>query len=337
MTAARSISFRELVPDDLAQLFTWLSRPHVSRWYAAAPSSFAEVAAKYGPRTEPGNIVQSFIFRVDDRDAGYIQTYAIRDFPEYAALVAAEDDAAGVDLFIGEEPLLGWGLGPRVVRRFVSDLVFARNGASVCLAGPAEGNHACVRAFEKAGFVRWKKVRPSEGAAEWVLRGERERVRHAFEPIDTGRDFDTCVAFRRDSYVASFGSLEGFADEMGADHRLYREQLRARIAQVPEGNCHLWRDGQIVGQAEMRLFEEDSRVGYVSFFYVAPECRGAGLGRLLHEHAAAVFRRRGMRALRLSVSIRNENAIAFYQRLGWVAVGARPNKEPMEILEYDLS
>jgi ribosomal protein S18 acetylase RimI-like enzyme len=337
MSAGRSITFRSLGPDDLAQLFDWLCRPHVSRWYAAAPTSFAEVAAKYLPRTEPANAVQAFIFAIDGRDAGYIQTYALREFPDYAALLNAHENAAGMDLFIGEESLLGWGMGPRVIRRFASTVVFGRNGAPECIAGPAEGNTACVRAFEKAGFRRWKVVKAEDAPAECVMRCERESVRTAFEPIDLVRDIDTCIAFRRDSYTRSFGSLEGFEDEMGAGNTLYVEQLRGRIGQVPEGNSHLWRDGRIVGQTEMRLFAEDPRIGYVSFFYLVPECRGQGLGRLLHEHAVAVFRRRGMAALRLSVSVRNESAIAFYRKLGWVPVGARPNKEPMEILEYALA
>ncbi len=336
MRGARAIAFRPLAADDLAQLFDWLSRPHVSRWYSQAPGSFAEVAAKYGPRTEPGNAVEAFIFQLDGRDAGYIQTYSIRDFPEYAALVGSGTQDAGVDLFIGEESLVGWGLGPRVVRKFANEIVFARNRALACLAGPAQGDLAAVRAFEKAGFRRWKVVKAEDAAAECVMRGEPQWLRHCLEPIDVARDLDTCIAFRRDSYALSFGSLDGIEGEMGADNSLYAAQLRERIAQVPEGNSHLWRDDRIVGQTEMRLFDEDPGVGYVSFLYLVPGCRGAGLGRLLHEHAVSVFRRRGMRSLRLSVSIRNAAAIAFYRKIGWACVGARPNKEPMEILEYDL-
>jgi len=69
---------------------------------------------------------------------------------------------------------------------------------------------------------------------------------------------------------------------------------------------------------------------------VAADCRGEGLGRVLHEHAADVFRRRGMKVMRLSVSISNARALAFYRKLGWTAVGTRPNKEPMAIMEYPL-
>ena len=121
---------------------------------------------------------------------------------------------------------------------------------------------------------------------------------------------------------------------MGVDNARYLESLRARIAQVPEGNAHLWQGERIVGQTEMRFVEGDPSVGYVNLFYVVPEFRGRGLGRMLHEHAVAVFRGAGRRTLRLSVSAQNAAAIAFYRKLGWVTVGTRPNREPMEILEF---
>jgi ribosomal protein S18 acetylase RimI-like enzyme len=57
---------------------------------------------------------------------------------------------------------------------------------------------------------------------------------------------------------------------------------------------------------------------------------------MLHDHAVAVFRRRGMRAMRLSVGARNAGALAFYRKLGWVQVATRPDREPMEILEFAL-
>ena len=40
---------------------------------------------------------------------------------------------------------------------------------------------------------------------------------------------------------------------MGADNAMYLEHLRARIAEMPEGNMHLWHGDRIVGQTEMRL------------------------------------------------------------------------------------
>ena len=328
------IAFRPLAPGDLQQVFLWLGRPHVSKWYAPAPSSFAEVVAKYGPRTAAGNTVRAFVVTLDGADVGYIQTYAVDQFPEYAAELGCGAGAAGMDLFIADPWRMNHGLGSSVVRRFVDDVVFAQGGASLCVAGPSEGNAASIRAFEKAGFTRWKVVKAGGAEPECVLRRVRAAPEVRMAPIDLARHAAECVAFRRDAYVASFGTPEGIEEEMGADNSLYLESLRARMAQVPEGNAHLWHGERIVGQTEMRFVDGEPDVGYVNLFYLLPGLRGRGLGRMLHEHAVTVFARLGRRTLRLSVSTQNDAAIAVYRKLGWVTVGTRPNREPMEIMEF---
>lgn len=331
----RDIAFRALSVDDLQSMFLWLLRPHVAKWYATAPTSFAEVVAKYGPRTLPESPVRAYIVVVDGKDAGYIQSYPVALFPEYAKRLGCEAGVAGLDLFIGDELLLGWGLGARAIRRFVDEGVFAQPGVEACIAGPAEGNLASIRAFEKAGFRRWKSAANERGEAECVMRLERTPQRFRIAPMVLPRDLPTCIDFRRDMYLASFGSLDGLDEEMGEGDARYREQLEAKVAQVPEGNTHVWEGDRIVGQTEMRIDDEPG-VGYVSLFYLVPECRGQGLGRVLHEHAVSVFEARGMRAIRLSVSTRNTAAIAFYRKLGWSSMGARPHKLPMELMEYRL-
>jgi RimJ/RimL family protein N-acetyltransferase len=330
------IDFRPLSIDDLPQLFTWLRKPHVSKWYARAPGSYAEVAAKYGPRTEDGNAVSAFVVAMGGRDVGYIQTYAIEEFPQYASEIGAERGVAGMDVFLGDERLIHRGLGPQIIRRFVDEIVFRAYGATACVAGPNEGDRASIRAFEKAGFRRWKVARPEGSEVESILRRDRSDSDYRIELIRLHADAELCVAFRHGMYVASFGSSEGIEEELGQDNEIYLQQLREKIAQLPEGNVHLWQGERIVGQAEMRLLEEEPDVGYVSLFYLVPEVRGQGLGRVLHEHAVDVFRRRGKRVMRLSVSISNSRAIAFYRKLGWVAVATRANKEPMAIMEFAL-
>jgi ribosomal protein S18 acetylase RimI-like enzyme len=329
------IDFRRLAIGDLQQVFLWLSRPHVAKGYAPAPSSFAEVVAKYTPRTGDDNVVRAFIVTVDGRDAGYVQAYDVAAFPDYAALVEAGPGTVSMDLFLGDAWMMYRGLGARVIDRFVREIVFCADHVSACLAGPAEGNVIAIRAFEKAGFHRWKTVRAGEDEPERVMRRDRDPAGLRIVPIDLARDAQACIDFRRDSFFESFATHDGADAEMGADGALYLEKLRARIAEVPEGNCHVWHGDRIVGQTEMRI-SEDPRMGYVNLFYLVPEFRQRGLGRVLHDHAVAVFAARGKRGLRLSVSRSNARAIAFYRRLGWRRIGQRPNKETMDILELAL-
>ena len=149
-------------------------------------------------------------------------------------------------------------------------------------------------------------------------------------------DAATCVAFRRDMYATAFGTTEGLEELMGPGDARYVAELRERLETFPEGNVHAWQAGEIVGQLEMRLLQDEPDVGYVSLVYVAPRLRGHGLGRRLHEHAAQAARERAMRRMRLSVAITNEPAIAFYRRIGWDVVGTRPNVQPMAIMEFTL-
>jgi aminoglycoside 6'-N-acetyltransferase len=168
-----TIAFRRFGVEDMQQLYMWLGRPHVAKWYAPAPSSFAEMVAKYAPRTEPGHVVQAFFASADGTDCGYVQTYPIRAFADYARELQCREGAAGMDLFIADAWRLGRGLGSNMVRRFVEEFVFGAHGASECIAGPSEGNAASIRAFEKAGFTHWKVIRMEGAEPEHVMRLER--------------------------------------------------------------------------------------------------------------------------------------------------------------------
>lgn len=53
---------------------------------------------------------------------------------------------------------------------------------------------------------------------------------------------------------------------------------------------------------------------------VLPECRGNGTARALMEDAEAEAKRRGFRHMHLTVDVKNERAIRFYEKLGWKKV-----------------
>lgn len=328
------VAFRRLAERDFPTLFTWLARPHVKRWYAPEPRSFMELVARYGPRTLPESLVQAFVVEVDGADAGYAQKYPLDGFADYRSRLGLDGEAGawGMDLFLGDEWRTGRGLGSFVIRRFFLDEVLADAAAKTCVAGPHEGNAQSIRAFEKAGFRRWKTVANEHGERECVMRRDRDHGQYRLAPIDP-KDIETCIRMYREMYVASFGSEEGLEEAMGAGNAHYLEQLHAKLAQLPEGNVHLWRDGQVVGQLEMRLLEDEPDVAYLSLIHVVEELRGHGLGKKLHAHAMQVARGRGKRLMRLSVSQRNAAAMLFYKRQGWVVLGSRPNRLPTVVME----
>jgi ribosomal protein S18 acetylase RimI-like enzyme len=157
-----------------------------------------------------------------------------------------------------------------------------------------------------------------QGVVSVTRRGPGERLQ--FRPIDVERDGALSVAFRRDSYVCSFGSDALFVEENGADGRGYLEWLRDRVIHFPDGHVHAWRGPDIVGQIEMVIGPTS---GYINLFYLRPDARGQGLGEQLHAYAVALLQRRGVRVAGLSVSPTNDRALRYYERHGWRDLGAR--------------
>ena len=154
----------------------------------------------------------------------------------------------------------------------------------------------------------------------------------AFKTIDLASDFDTCFAFRKDSYFVSFGTYDGFEVDMSN----YKERMAERISYLPHGNCHLWHEGEIIGQTEMK-FVDDADIGYVSLLYLKPEFRNQGLGKLLQQRAVEVFSTLGKKSIQLSVSCTNLPALAFYTKHGWENIGARPDKDNVYLMRFPLT
>jgi aminoglycoside 6'-N-acetyltransferase len=146
-----TVSFRPLTAGDLPLLYDWLQQEHVRRWWTDR-ETYEEVVEHYLPSIEGSDPTDLYLIVLDDRRAGFIQSYRVSDYPEYQELVAVEDGVAGVDVLIGEPGLIGRGVGSEALHRFVRDVVFSDPGIHACVADPDAENHASLRVFEKAGF-----------------------------------------------------------------------------------------------------------------------------------------------------------------------------------------
>jgi ribosomal protein S18 acetylase RimI-like enzyme len=141
-----------------------------------------------------------------------------------------------------------------------------------------------------------------------------------FRTIDLERHAELCIAFRRDSYVCSFGDDRRFEEENGPGGDGYLSWLRERIATYPVGHVHLWQGDTIAGQIEMSIREAGS--AYVNLFYLAPAARGTGLGDALHAYAVELLLRERVETAHLSVSPSNARALRYYTKHGWRDLGA---------------
>jgi len=188
LTARRpaSVAFRPLRPDDFAQLRDWLNEPHVFAWWGVGAASdglggrgddaatLPAVDAAYRPAVEGRDPTFNSLIVVDGTPIGLIQWYRLASYPTYAAAIG-EPDGAGVDLFLGDPTTIGQGLGPTVIDRFVTEVIFAEPDVRRCVTGPDPENRRSVRAFERAGF-RWVRdaVVPDEPGREHVMVRDRD-------------------------------------------------------------------------------------------------------------------------------------------------------------------
>ena len=167
------VGFRPLAVADLPLMYEWLGREHVRRWWGAR-GDFEEAVEEYRAAIEGRDPTEHYAIVLRGDAVGLVQTYILADYPEYAALVDAGDGAAGLDLFIGEEGLIGSGLGTQVIRTFVSEVVFSRAETRACVADPDVRNLASIRAFERAGFRRVHEFHdPDDDALHALVRLER--------------------------------------------------------------------------------------------------------------------------------------------------------------------
>lgn len=152
-----------------------------------------------------------------------------------------------------------------------------------------------------------------------------------FRTIDLIRDAETTVAFRRDSYVCSFGTDYAFGQVDS-----YLEWLRERISRQPEGHVHVWKGDSIIGQLEMIVQRTSPVRGYINLFYLVPEKRGCGFGDAIHDYAIKFMRTGGARLLRLSVSHSNRRALSYYAKHSWRDLGPRVDDASVRLMELSL-
>jgi GNAT superfamily N-acetyltransferase len=81
-------------------------------------------------------------------------------------------------------------------------------------------------------------------------------------------------------------------------------------------------EGRLVGYVvgfydEPHFMWSTGRVGHIDSFYVLPELRGRGVGRLLMEAAYAEMRQAGATTVALDMVANNDVARRFYEREGF--------------------
>lgn len=147
------IGFRPVTAKDYDLLEDWMGRPHWQEWWGDVDTELGYVRdmVEGRDRTRP------FLFLLDGRPAGYIQSWQVSDnlvepwISKAPWLIDVPADAIGVDLSVGVEADLGKGLGTAALTAFLRKL--SDEGHRNIIIDPDAANARAIRAYEKAGFV----------------------------------------------------------------------------------------------------------------------------------------------------------------------------------------
>jgi len=82
-------------------------------------------------------------------------------------------------------------------------------------------------------------------------------------------------------------------------------------------------DDTPAGLAWGRIADEEPDAAHIYSVWIAPEHRDRGLGRVLIQAVIDWARTRGVRVVRLDVTVGNDAAVRFYRRFGFVETGER--------------
>jgi len=138
--------------DDLRLIVEWRSQPEVYEWYAGRPVTENEIRKRHLESPDP---VTRCIVHLDGEPVGFLQFYEYIDKWKPAVGLEPDEQAWGLDLYLGEVRMHGRGIGTRLVRGVVERLI-TDYGATRVLIDPHVGNIAAVRSYEQAGF---RKIR----------------------------------------------------------------------------------------------------------------------------------------------------------------------------------
>lgn len=159
-----NITFEPLHESHFSLLLKWLENSHVKKWWDQDITyTMDQVRNKYTTYVKGYKLIngvqkaiRSFIICIDKVPVGYIQMYDVYDFPQSVPLIGLPQNVGGVDILIGEEEYLGRGNGSIILKQFLETYVFANY--RYAFADPEFRNETAVKAYEKAGFVPWKRV-----------------------------------------------------------------------------------------------------------------------------------------------------------------------------------
>ena len=159
---SQAYDFRAMSAADLPLLRRWLAAPHVAEWWEEPEQELAQLSRDLA---EPA--IGQLIVASKGRSFGYLQCYDLAASPDNA--VAAQPvGGRGIEQLIGEPDMIERGHGSAFTRACLERLFAA--GCPRLLTDPDPNNKRAIRAYDKAGFWRYREVEMATGRALLLIR-----------------------------------------------------------------------------------------------------------------------------------------------------------------------
>lgn len=144
--------FRPLSISDIPLMYHWFNLSHVMEFYSLRKWTENEVLEKLKPYISGEKLVSAFIVLMNEDPIGYVQQYKINDYPWPNQTLPEEivNNAAGMDLFIGDESLLGKGIGKQMIQEFIENKIWPI--FQYCIVDPDIRNINAIKCYEKLNF-----------------------------------------------------------------------------------------------------------------------------------------------------------------------------------------
>lgn len=135
-------------------------------------------------------------------------------------------------------------------------------------------------------------------------------------PLNPHSDADLYSRCYAETWRCSHGNLEGYSP------MIYLHAAQKRAEADPRCVMQLRRGDDFAGIIELDPERgQEQNTGWISLLYVEPSMRAERLGIQLIGHASSYFRGKGRSALRLHVAQDNQNAVGFYEHIGFRPIG----------------
>ncbi len=308
------ITFRPISRADFGLLSKWLSSAHVQAWWREDGSPGA-VSERYGPCVEGTDPTEVFIVEGGGAPLGLIQRYLTADNPDWAATLSVTgvaSAAAGMDYLIGERSVIGAGVGTAMIDRFVESTWERYPAINSIAVAVAAANPASWRVLEKVGFRReWTGELASEDPSD-------EGISHVYV---LGRPPSGARLAGVDDAEAIGGLLDAFNREFneptpGADR--LAERVRQLMSQSDFAVLVAGEPPSAIAVLHYRPNLWSDRLEcWLAELYLAPERRGAGMGRALVGEAICQARAHGADRIEVATGEHNSAARRIYEQVGF--------------------